>query len=57
MSTTRKLAYALAPIVGLFPTTIERSADHLRSAGLLPPDGEPLTPEHAAALLIAIVAG
>ena len=57
MSTTRKLAYALGPIVGLLPTTIERAADHLRSAGLLPPDGELLTPNHAAALLIAIVAG
>jgi hypothetical protein len=57
MSTTRKLAYALGPIVGLQPTTIERAAEYLRSAGLMQPDGELLTPEHAAALLIAIVAG
>jgi hypothetical protein len=56
MATAFDLAEFLGPIVGLHVSTVERHARHLREAGFLPDEGEPLTAAHTA-LVLAVVTG
>ena len=57
MITTRELCNVLADALGIGRELVKVHASAYREAGLFPDDADQVLPEHAAALLIALMTG